>query len=119
MLTWTALNLTTPDPAIIMVQAVAAEQTPAKNRVLAKQMANAYGWRGEQWRCLATLWGKEAAFRHLSANKQGSSAFGIAQVLGEKSKVPAVQIIRGIRYIQHRYTTPCRALVFHDRHGYY
>lgn len=100
--------------------AVQREPTAQENRQLAKQMANAYGWTGKQWTCLDTLWGKrESAFRHLLPNKQGSSAYGIAQLLGETSNEPAVQIVRGFRYIKTRFTTPCRALRFHDRHGYY
>lgn len=116
----TLLPVATPPRVVRVTVAASVEPTPHMNKALAKQMAGAYGWRGKQWTCLDILWGKrESAFRHTVANKQGSSAFGIAQLLGEKSRVPAVQITRGLRYIEARYDTPCAALRFHDKHGYY
>lgn len=85
---------------------------------LARQMAGAYGWRGRQWGCLKRMWNNESHFRNLADNKK-STAFGIAQMLGEKSKEPAVQIVRALRYIEVRYDTPCKALAFWNRHQYY
>lgn len=104
---------------IVIVRAAEVEQTPAMNVALAKRLANAYGWRGKEWRCLHRVWSRESGFRHLVQNRQGSSAFGIAQMLNEKSKLPEVQIVRGLRYVSNRFGSPCRALAFHLRHGYY
>jgi hypothetical protein len=78
-----------------------------------------HNWRGRESVCLVTLWTGESRFDHLAKNRQGSSAFGIAQLLGEKSRDPGEQIIKGLRYIASRHDTPCRALRFHNRHNWY
>lgn len=64
-----------------------------------------------EYSCLLRLWGKESAWNHRADNPV-SSAFGIAQLLGEKSKSPHVQIDNGLKYIVHRYKTPCKAWQF-------
>lgn len=85
---------------------------------LARQMSGAYGWKDKQWGCLKRLWLNESNFRHMADNPK-STAFGIAQMLNEKSQIPAVQIVRGLKYIEKRYDTPCQALRFWNRHYYY
>jgi hypothetical protein len=91
-----------------------------ENRKLAKQYAwAAFGWRGGEWECLESLWTNESRFDHFASNQQGSSAFGIAQLLGERSRDPALQILRGLRYIDRRYGTPCKAYKFSLTHRYY
>jgi len=90
------------------------------NKALAKRYAWAgYGWRNMEWRCLDYIFTKEARYDHLAKNKQGSSAFGIAQRLKETSKEPAIQILHAYKYIQHRYKTPCEAMKHHLRHNNY
>ena len=91
-----------------------------KNQELAKNYASAgYGWEGEQWECLFGLWTLESRFDNYAKNQRGSSAYGIAQLLGETDSRPEYQILRGLKYIQHRYKTPCKALQFHLRNGHY
>jgi hypothetical protein len=91
-----------------------------ENKRLAKKYAwVAFGWRGGESECLVRLWTRESRFDHLASNQQGSSAFGIAQVLGEKSRDPRIQILRGLRYIGVRYSSPCKAYNFFLRNGYY
>lgn len=66
--------------------------------------------------CLARLWGKESgwdpkAFNPVKVN--GRNAGGIPQILGLSPKLhPHVQIDRGLKYIAHRYKTPCNAWAF-------
>ena len=80
-----------------------------ENKRIAKLYAQAgWGWDEREWRCLRYLWSSESRFDHLADNPE-STAFGIAQRLGEKSKNPRIQILKGLRYIEHRYDTPCRA----------
>lgn len=67
-----------------------------------------YGWTKKHYVCLTQLWGKESAWNY-KADNPISSAFGIAQMLNEKSKDPATQINNGLRYIEHRYGNPCAA----------
>lgn len=90
------------------------------NREMAQEFAWAgYGWRGNNWKCIEKLFMAESRFDHL-ANNPKSSAYGIGQLLSEKSSDPAVQILRAYQYINHRYNgSPCKAWVFHLRKGHY
>lgn len=74
-------------------------------------------WNSEsQFRCLAKLWGKESAWNPRAFNKikvNGKHAGGIPQILGLDPKLPhTVQINYGLKYIKHRYDTPCNAWAF-------
>lgn len=100
-------------------QAVTAVEQPFEPKSYALEVGRAdYGWNKYQFACLASLWGKESAWNHLADNPD-STAFGIAQMLGETSKDPKVQIEKGLRYIEHRYETPCKAWEFWKRNNYY
>ena len=69
--------------------------------------------------CLIKLWDKESHWNY-KADNPDSSAYGIAQLLGEESKDPARQIRQGLKYIKHRYPSgPCEAWKFSQRHNYY
>jgi hypothetical protein len=90
------------------------------NKALAKRYAwVGYGWKDMEWRCLDYIFTKEARYDHLAKNRQGSSAFGIGQLLKETNKDPAIQILHAYKYIRARYETPCEAMRFHLRHNYY
>ena len=83
-----------------------------ENKRIAKTYAQAgWGWEGREWKCLEYLWSSESRFDHYADNPE-STAFGIAQRLGEESKDPRIQILKGLRYVSHRYETPCRAWAF-------
>ena len=91
-----------------------------RNRKLAQEYASAgWDWRGREWECLLALWTRESRFDNYAKNQRGSSAYGIAQLLGEKDSRPEYQILRGLKYIDKRYDTPCRAYKFFLRHNYY
>ena len=77
-----------------------------------------FGFGKTEYSCLSKLWGKESGWNYKADNPK-STAFGIAQILGETSKEPHIQINKGIRYIIHRYETPCGAWKFWKRHYYY
>jgi len=90
------------------------------NKVLAMRYAKAgWGWDRTQRRCAYALFMKESRFDHLAKNQQGSSAYGIGQVLKEKSSDPAIQILHAYKYIEHRYSTPCRAWSHHKHRNWY
>ena len=80
-------------------------------------------WADNQYECLHKLWTKESNWRHDAYNKikvMGKNAGGIPQILGLDPKTPApLQIDRGFAYIMHRYGTPCMALKFHQKKGWY
>ena len=90
------------------------------NKKLAKNYAQAgFGWSGREWECLLSLWTGESRFDNYAKNQRGSSAYGIAQLLGEKDNRPEYQILRGLKYIDKRYNTPCRAYKFFLTYRYY
>jgi hypothetical protein len=72
----------------------------------------------DQYYCIEQLWHKESRWSPTAKNAK-SSAFGIPQILKMKETNPFKQIDRGLRYIEHRHGTPCNALSFHNRKGYY
>jgi hypothetical protein len=96
-----------------------------ENKALAISFAKALGYNNNQVQCLLTLWTRESRLDHLARprdaeGKPRSSAFGIAQLLRERSGQPELQILHGIRYIGHRYGgSACRALGHSDRRGWY
>ena len=71
-----------------------------------------------QYLCLEKLWTRESQWNPRADNKR-SSAYGIPQLLKLKTKDPYLQIDAGLKYIAHRHGTPCKALAFHKKHGYY
>ena len=74
--------------------------------------------------CLVELWRRESNWRP-TANNPTSTAYGIAQLLTEKSQDPYTQIRHGLNYIANRYGNghakhgTCPALKHHTRLGWY
>ena len=71
-----------------------------------------------EYRCLELLWDKESRWNPRADNPK-STAYGIPQLLKLKARDPYTQIDLGLKYIKHRYLTPCKALDFHKRTGHY
>ena len=71
-----------------------------------------------QYLCLEQLWYLESKWNPRADNKR-SSAYGIPQLLKLKINNPYMQIDAGLKYISARHSTPCKALAFHKKHGYY
>jgi hypothetical protein len=72
----------------------------------------------KEFHCVNLLWTKESQWNPRSKNKH-STAFGIPQLLKMKETNPFKQIDRGLRYIQHRHSTPCEAWAFFKLKGHY
>ena len=72
----------------------------------------------DQYYCLDELWFKESRWNPKADNPK-STAYGIPQILKLKETNPFKQIDIGLRYIEHKHGTPCKALSFHNRKGYY
>ena len=72
----------------------------------------------KQYLCLEKLWYLESKWNPLADNKR-SSAYGIPQLLKLKTNDPYKQIDAGLKYIAHRYGTPCKALAHHLKVGHY
>lgn len=104
---------------VISKRTKATPQEKKENKRIAKEFAWAgYGWKDKQWSCISKLFTAESRFDQFADNPK-STAYGIGQVLGEKSSIPEIQILRAYKYIKHRYTTPCQAWSFHTKRNYY
>jgi len=112
----TALNLTSVARSAYLVQkAKTRNGARSVGKLLAKEN---YGWTGRQWTCLDKLWIKESQWTYTSHNKR-TGAHGIPQAYpatkyeymgSDWRKNPVTQILWGLRYIDVRYGTPCKAL---------
>jgi hypothetical protein len=72
----------------------------------------------KQYRCVELLWILESNWNPRADNPK-STAYGIPQLLKLKAKDPYIQIDLGLKYIKHRYATPCKALAHHKKTGHY
>ncbi len=72
----------------------------------------------KQYLCLEQLWYLESKWNPRADNKH-STAYGIPQLLKLKVNNPYKQIDAGLKYIAHRYGTPCKALAYHLKTGHY
>ena len=72
----------------------------------------------KQYRCLELLWNRESRWDPRAANPK-SSAYGIPQLLKMRELDPFKQIDLGLKYIAHKHSTPCQALDYHNKQGYY
>ena len=104
----------------VKAQTKATMEQKKANKIMAMRYAKAgWNWDRTQRKCVYSLFMKESRFDHLAKNQQGSSAFGIGQVLKETSKDPAIQILNAYKYISHRYGTPCKAWSHSQRRNWY
>ena len=80
-------------------------------------IAEKYQWGERQYECLNNLWTKESNWNYKARNKV-SGAHGIAQALpATKMEIvgtdwrtnPVTQISWGLKYINERYDSPCKA----------
>ena len=72
----------------------------------------------KQYRCLELLWDKESRWNPRADNPK-STAYGIPQLLKLKAKDPYTQIDLGLKYIDHRYGSVCKAWSYHKQTGHY
>ncbi|MWB98387.1 hypothetical protein GB864_07470 [Agromyces sp. MMS17-SY077] len=98
--------------------AQAAANTVEGAKATAQSMAaSKYGWGGDQFSCLVSLWSKESGWNYQAYNA-GSGATGIPQALPGSKMASAgsdwqsnasTQISWGLDYISRAYGTPCAA----------
>jgi hypothetical protein len=72
----------------------------------------------KQYRCLEVLWNRESRWDPRADNPK-SSAYGIPQLLKMRELDPFKQIDLGLKYIAHKHLSPCRALDYHNKRGFY
>jgi hypothetical protein len=103
-------------------------RVPDGARAVAREIAQSkYGWGSFQFACLDKLWTKESNWRYKARNKS-SGAHGIPQALPATKMEsigtdwrtnPVTQIKWGLRYIEVRYETPCKAYKKFQRSNWY
>jgi hypothetical protein len=103
-------------------------RTPKGAREVAKElMDEKYGWGKKEYACLDDLWIKESNWNYRASNKR-TGAHGIPQALpatkmdsaGTDWRTnPVTQISWGLRYIDVRYETPCKAWAKFKRSNWY
>ena len=103
-------------------------RVPDGARAVAKEIAiSKHGWGSFQFACLNKLWTKESNWRYKARNKS-SGAHGIPQALPATKMEsigtdwrtnPVTQIKWGLRYIEVRYETPCKAYKKFQRSNWY
>jgi hypothetical protein len=103
-------------------------RTPEGAKEVAKVlMDDQYGWGNNQFECLNSLWTNESHWNYKSSNKS-SGAHGIPQALPATKMDsvatdwrtnPVTQISWGLRYIDQRYSTPCKAWSKFKRSNWY
>ena len=114
-----AVKVELPKDLSVAERTKATMEEKRENKALAISYLNALGYNKQQQTCAITLWTRESRLDHLADNPR-STAYGIAQLLGEHSSQPELQILRGVRYVEHRYRGSfCRALQHSDRRGWY
>jgi hypothetical protein len=71
-----------------------------------------------QMSCLSKLYGKESAWQSDAVN---GSHYGIPQGKSEylKDALPEQQIMWGLKYIDNRYGSPCKAWAFFQQNNYH
>ena len=124
--------ISTPISEMAHVATLARQVELARKSTGAKYVARTimetdYSWGADQYGCLNRLWTKESHWNYKAHNYR-SGAHGIAQALpASKMEVvgtdwrtnPVTQIRWGLRYIDIRYETPCKAWAKFKRSKYY
>ena len=101
--------------------------TTGDPQTIASALLGSYGWGGDQFGCLVSLWDRESGWNVHAANAS-SSAYGIPQALpGSKMSSAGpdwqnsaeTQIKWGLGYIRDRYGSPCGAWGHSQSNGWY
>ncbi len=72
----------------------------------------------KEFKCFDYIITRESHWNPLADNPR-STAYGIGQMLGEKSKDPFTQLAKVLRYAKHRYSSMCHAMAFHIKRGWW
>ena len=109
--------------AVVQTEDMGATGDP---QTIASALLASYGWSGDQFSCLVSLWNRESHWNVHAANPSG--AYGIPQALPGSKMASAgadwhdsavTQIKWGLGYIHDRYGSPCGAWGHSQSHGWY
>lgn len=116
-----AIAIGTPDGILVVPKKTERAWHKADSYAYAQQGIQDFA--DKEYSCLKKLWGKESAWNPRAQNDVkvgGLKAGGIPQILGMSPKLtPAKQIERGLKYIYHRYDTPCNGWNHWKKFGWY
>ncbi|WP_378146036.1 coiled-coil domain-containing protein [Cnuibacter sp. UC19_7] len=105
------------DPGSAWVPGSDSIMSPSQAQAYAASQMGAWGWGGDQFSCLVSLWTGESGWRANALN-ESSGAYGIPQSLPATKMATAgadwqtnaaTQINWGLSYISRAYGTPCSA----------
>ncbi len=127
-----ASSATVSASAMSLVSSASASVELARSPKGAREVARVlmddkYGWGEKQYACLDELWIKESNWNYRASNKR-TGAHGIPQALpatkmdsaGTDWRTnPVTQISWGLRYIEVRYESPCKAWAKFKRSNWY
>jgi hypothetical protein len=127
-----ASSATVSASAMSLVSSASASVELARSPKGAREVARVlmddkYGWGEKQYACLNELWIKESNWNYRASNKR-TGAHGIPQALpatkmdsaGTDWRTnPVTQISWGLRYIEVRYESPCKAWAKFKRSNWY
>lgn len=112
----------------LMARQVEMARTPSGAKYVTRQvMLDRYRWGKSEFTCLNRLWTKESNWNYKAHNYK-SGAHGIPQALPANKMAlissdwrtnPVTQISWGLRYIDERYSSPCKAWSKFKRSRYY
>lgn len=123
-------NVFAPDMSrvALMARQVEMARTPSGAKYVTRQlMMDRYQWGKVQFACLNRLWTKESNWNYKAHNYK-SGAHGIPQALPANKMAlissdwrtnPVTQISWGLRYIEDRYSNPCKAWSKFKRSRFY
>ena len=113
--------------SLAAAQVESAREAQGAKAVARQIIAQKYRWSDRQFTCLDNLWTKESHWNYKAHNYK-SGAHGIPQALPANKmeiistdwrKNPVTQMRWGLRYIEIRYETPCKAWAKFKRSNYY
>jgi len=113
---------------VVAIKPLPVERTPEAAKEYARKVLYVYGWdNATQWQCLLDLWTKESNWRPNAYNKtpvyqngEKLHAGGIPQILGlDPDSSVEFQVAQGLKYIDYRYSSPCRAMSFWKANFWY
>lgn len=107
-------------PLMLALTLLAVPARPMSPPELLAALAVDAGWSQTEVACAARIVWLESRWDPKSANPK-SSAYGLFQEKRlSRSSTVVTQIQHALRYFAHRYhNSPCLALAFHKRHGWY
>lgn len=104
--------------ALLLPLSTASASTAVEQKEIYKIYTHIKLMDSKEFRCIDKLWTLESQWSATARNSK-SSAFGIPQLLKLKETNPYKQIDLGLKYIEHRYGSACKAYEHHLKKGHY